>query len=79
MSTHGVYRSAVGLDRRNTEYIPRRTVHPVSPEDTSASCFFKILCNVLEGKTDPDEWHEALTKCLQKKGDTSDPNNWRAI
>ena len=39
----------------------------------------KILCNVYEERTDPDEWHEALAKCLHKKGDTSDPNNWRAI
>ena len=45
----------------------------------SKTILLKILCNVYEGRTDPDEWHEALVKCLHKKGDTSDPNNWRAI
>ena len=45
----------------------------------SKTILLKILCNVYEGRTDPDEWHEALAKCLHKKGDTSDPNNWRAI
>ena len=45
----------------------------------SKTILLKILCNVYKGRTDPDEWHEALVKCLQKKGNTSDPNNWRAI
>ena len=45
----------------------------------SKTILLKILCNVYEGRTDPDAWHEALAKCLHKKGDTSDPNNWRAI
>ena len=44
----------------------------------SKTILLKILCNVYKGRTDPDEWHEALAKCLHKKGDTSDPNNWRA-
>ena len=45
----------------------------------SKTILLKILCNVYEGRTDPDEWHKALAKCLHKKGDTFDLNNWRAI
>ena len=29
--------------------------------------------------TDYDEWHSAILKCLPKKGDLSNPNNWRGI
>jgi hypothetical protein len=45
----------------------------------SKTILLKILCNVYEGRTDLDEWHETLVKCLHKKGNTSDPNNWQAI
>jgi hypothetical protein len=45
----------------------------------SKTILLKILCNVYKGRTDPDEWHEALAKCLHKKGDTSDPNNCQAM
>jgi hypothetical protein len=37
------------------------------------------LCDVYNGNTNPPEWHEATLKCLHKKGDATDPNNWRAI
>jgi hypothetical protein len=37
------------------------------------------LFNIYEGRSDPEEWHEANLKCLHKKGDSTDPNNWRAI
>ena len=39
----------------------------------------KILCDFYNGDINPTEWHEATLKCLHKKGDTTNLNNWCMI
>ena len=39
----------------------------------------QILVNAYNGIDDPEEWHIANLKSLFKKGDSSDPSNWRGI
>ena len=37
----------------------------------------QILVNAHNGINDPEEWHIANLKSLFKRGDSSDPSNWR--
>jgi hypothetical protein len=39
----------------------------------------RTLQDFYNGAIDPPEWHQSTLKCLFKKGDASDPSNWRGI
>jgi hypothetical protein len=47
--------------------------------ENAVKTLHQILVNAYNGIDDPEEWHIANLKSLFKKGDPSDPSNWRGI
>jgi exonuclease III len=49
----------------------------LNPE--TVQVLLKLVNEFLDGSYDPEEWHAAVLKVLFKKGDASNPTNWRGI
>ena len=47
--------------------------------EETKQALLQTLCDIYAGILDPQEWHEARLKCLFKKGNASDANNWQGI
>lgn len=47
--------------------------------DRKQLVFCNLLNQFMRNEVDPEEWHSVILKCLFKKGDSSNPSNWRGI
>jgi len=68
------------LDNHKAPGLNGLTIEAIKALDTSnRSVLFNIVDRFFEGEIDIDEWHWGNLRALPKKGDLSNPNNWRGI
>ena len=54
-------------------------VDQVKPEARPIFFLHELLCDIWEGSPVPDEWTSGTLCPIYKKGDATNPNNWRPV